>query len=252
MIIINFFGGSYGNFLRHFLNHNITKNSITESGDFHLHTRLKVKTKLDIKLTHDDVSPSDKSNIKITYHTGNIDLISRMKWQKNVEERVDSFDSFNAASIIKYGHTTRKIVVICFYKVSLLSHLDVWNRQDRENVMYIPFDYFLYDIDKWVATWSKIFESLKIPTEIGYLKQSHQIFDKSQKQIFETHIKNENSSWQEKDVIAKSNLLAQVFFEKHVKENIPIEIPKYSDTTQMLCEWVTQLDKNNGDLSQFF
>jgi hypothetical protein len=175
-----------------------------------------------------------------------------LKWQKNIWETPDSFEMFHMASIKKYSHITRKIAVMSFFKVSLLSQLDVWNRQDRENVMYIPFDYFLYDLNKWIDNWSKIFKSLNLPVEIVYLKQAHQIFNESQKAIFETHTKNFTSLWKNKDPIAMSNILAQVFFEKHAKENTPIPIPRYSDTMQMLCEWTQQLDKNNGDLSQLF
>jgi hypothetical protein len=252
MIIINFFGGSYGHFLRHFLSHNITGKSITKLGDFHFLNGLQVDSLKNIKLTHDDILPSDKFNIKITYHIGNIDLISRLKWQKNSLETPDSFEMFHMASIKKYSYTTRQIAITCFYKLSLLERLDSWNEKGKENVVYIPFDYFLYDMDKWIDNWSKIFKSLNLPVEIVYLKQAHQIFNESQKAIFETHTKNFTSLWKNKDPIAKSNILAQVFFEKHAEKNIPIPIPTYSDTTQMLCEWTKQLDKNNGDLSQLF
>lgn len=248
MITINFFGGSYGHFLGHFLNFNITKDCVTELGHFHIDKTFKKQ----MKLTHEDILPSDKFNIKITYDIKEVDLISRMRWHKNYWETPERFDTFHSPTIAKYSYATREIVGKCFYKVSFLSQLDTWNQKNCDTALYIPFNFFLSDLEKWMDNWKTVFESLQIPVDGTYIRKAHQIFNESQKIIFKIAERNDTLPWHSKDIIAKANFIGQLLFEKHTKDNVPIPISKYQDTMHMICEWVSKLDKNNGNVSQLF
>ena len=98
--IINYFGGSYGNFLANFLDHNIDQDSITPLADFHFGNIWTDESKF--RLTHDDIMPNDKDNIKITYKLNHVDLISRARWQKVVWSPPETHDIFNIKTIKKY------------------------------------------------------------------------------------------------------------------------------------------------------
>ena len=247
-ITLNYFGGSYGCFLANFLYHNIDQDSITPLGDFHFGNIWTDESKF--RLTHDDIMPNDKDNIKITYKLNHVDLISRARWQKVDGTPPETHDIFNIKTIEKYDVKVKKIAVMSFYKADLLKKFHSWNKQDHDHVVYVPFDFFLCQLDNWMENWSKIFESLNINVDNEYLADAHKIFNKSQSKIFSTHLENINQEWHNKDLIAKANTLAQLTFKRHFEKNIPIDIPRYSNTTQMLCEWVLSLDANNGDVSQ--
>lgn len=251
-IIINFFGGTYGSFLAGFLSENINNETmITPLGDFHhMLSLISYNSKnFNIKLTHGDIQKDDKNNIKITYKSDNIDLIARLKWHKTPLDQKNQSDLFFKNIDIDFNNEIKKIVSISFFKGSLLTNLVKWNTIEKEDVIQLPFDFFLAEKEEWIDNFLNIFTKLDVLIDKKYISDAYKIFYNTQYPIFKKHRHNELIEWNKKDSIAKSNIIGQLYYEKYSKNKIPIDVIKYKNNLHMLCEWVKILDKNNGDIN---
>lgn len=247
-IIINFFGGSYGRFVGLFLTGKIIPDNIKlKKKDFHY-------IKLDFNIvgvSHQNENPLGKLNLKITYEKDHVDLICRNKWYK-LEEDVGLLKTSSSLMFNDYeldiDQTRKEIVTISFYKNALLHGLAEWNKIQNKNTIELPFVYFLLDQSNWLKNWRTIFEKLKIDVTDEYIIEAHNIFNTTQLPLFQSHNFYKDLKWKEKDIIAKGNLLGELYFQKHSEKNIPIDLIKYSDAKDMLLSWINDLEIEHAEL----
>jgi len=247
-IIINYFGGSYGTFVGLFLTGKIILNNIKfEKKHFHY-------IKMDVNIvggSHQNENPLGKLNLKITYEKDHIDLICRNKWYK-LEEYIGLLKTSSSLMFNKYeldiDQTRKEIITISFYKNALLHGLTEWNKILNKNTIELPFVYFLLDQSNWLKNWRIIFEKLKIDVTDKYIIEAYNIFNTTQLSLFQSHNFYKDLKWKEKDIIAKGNLIGELYFQKHSEKNIPIDLMKYSDTKNMLSSWINDLDTEHAEL----
>lgn len=244
-IIINFFGGSYGRFVRLFL----TGKIILDNIDFKKENFHYIKSDFDVVgITHQNENPLDKLNLKITYEKNHIDLICRNKWHKLEDTNLLK----NSASLMFKEYTlsvdqvSKEIITISFYKNALLHGLTEWNKILNKNTIELPFFYFLSKKNNWLKNWRTIFEKLKIDVTDEYIIEAYNIFNTTQLSLFRSHDFYKNLKWKEKDIIAKGNLLGELYFQKHSEKDVPIDVVKYSDAKHMLSEWINILNNTNS------
>ena len=242
-LIINFFGGSYGNFAHAFLTGNIKKDSI-DLNENNFHDTNKQSAILDIIKTHDNEKMSDKSNLKITYKIEHIDLIVRNVYKKTknlLEEKTKELFEDYTIDI----DNNKEIITIAFYKNSLLHGLTQWNKLLKKSTIELPLDYFFTEDKKqWLNFWKNIFVQLKIDVTDEYITDAFDIFKNTQQRLITEHNFYKNAKWTEQDTIGKANILGDLYFYKHSQHTIPIDVVKYRDTKHMLSCWINDLDNN--------
>jgi hypothetical protein len=244
-IIINFFGGSYGNFVGSFLTSKTTFNNVNfEKNNFH-YTNLDSNI---IEISHQNENTFDKLNLKITYEKNHIDLICRNVWHKL--EYINHLK--NSASLIFTDYTfsidrvSKEIITLAFYKNLLLHKLIDWNKILNKSTIELPLSYILSKKNDWLKNWKTIFEKLKIDVTDEYIIEAYNIFNTTQLSLFQSHDFYKDLKWNEKDIIAKGNLLGELYFQKHSEKNVPIDVTKYRDTKHMLSEWINILNNTNS------
>lgn len=248
LLTINFFGGSYGHFVQAFLTGNIKKNS-TKLNENNFHTTNNESSILNINFSrsHDNEKILDEQNLKITYKIEHIDLIVR-----NVYKKLEDLSKKNINELFSNkdldNNTHEQIIVIAFYKNSLLHGLTKWNKILKKSTIELPIDYFFQPTkDSWLICWKNIFAQLKIDTTNEYITDAFDIFNETQKILFKEHSFYKELNWDQLDIIGKGNLLGELYYRKHSQNNIPIDIIKYKDTQHMLYSWIDDLNKNLYD-----
>lgn len=246
-IIINYFGGSYGTFVELFLTGKIFPNIInSEKKHFHY---IPLNLEKNFQGTHENENPLDKSNLKITFEKQHIDLICRNKWYK-LEDDIGLLK--NSSSLMFKDHeldidqSSKEIITISFYKNALLHGLNEWNKILNQCTIEIPFVYFLSDQTNWLKNWKTIFEKLEIDVTAEYILEAHTIFNKTQLTLFQLYNFYKDLPWKKKDIIAKGNVLGELYFKKHSEKTVPIDVKKYHNTIHMLSEWINILNNTNS------
>jgi hypothetical protein len=246
-IIINYFGGSYGTFVELFLTGEIMHNAInSEKKHFHY---IQLNFKRNFQGTHENENALDKLNLKITFEKEHIDLICRNKWYK-LEDDIGLLKKSSSLMFKDYeleiDQNSKEIITISFYKNALLHGLTEWNKIQNKNTIELPFVYFLSDQTNWLKNWKILFEKLEIDVTTEYILEAHNIFNKTQSSLFQSHNFYKGLTWKERDVIAKGNLLGELYFQKYSKKTIPIDVVKYRNTNHMLSEWINILNNTNS------
>lgn len=245
-LTINFFGGSYGNFVHTFLTGNLKKESINLNEN-NFHNTNQESSVIDITKGHYDEKMSDELNLKITYKMEHIDLIVRnvYKKTKNLLEKKTKELFVNYTIDIDNNKNNKEIITIAFYKNSLLHGLTQWNKILKKSTIELPFDYFFTkDKKEWFDCWKNIFVQLKVEVIDEYITDAFDIFKNTQQQLITEHNFYKNAKWTEQDVIGKGNILGEIYYYKHSKDTVPIDVVKYKDTRHMLSCWIDGLDNN--------
>jgi hypothetical protein len=246
-LIINFFGGSYGNFVETLITENCKEDNIDLTlNNFHKTT--KESSIFNIKKTHDNEHLLDELNLKISYSEEHIDLISRNVWSKLPNHLIEKTDELFNNCNIDIDYINKKIITIAFYKDKLLHGLNKWNKLLKESTVELPFDYFFTDKENWLNNWKKLLEQLGIKTTDQYIINAYNIFNHTQKSLIEEHNFYKRLKWSEQDVIGKGNHLGELYFQKHSQNTVPIDIVKYKDTKHMLSEWINEFDIKYADI----
>lgn len=239
-LIINYFGGSYGNFVHTFITGNLLKDNIhLLENNFHKNT--KSSAVFNISKTHDNEQLSDEFNLKITYEKHHIDLISRNVWSKipdHLKEKTDELFQYCEDDI---DYVEKSIITIAFYKNKLCNGLKDWNKILKQSTLELPMFYFFTDVEYWLLNWKKLFQNLAVKATDQYIIDAYHIFNQTQKSLIEQHNLYENVEWSKQDIIGKGNHLGELYYHKHSQNNIPIDVVKYKDTIHMLSEWINEL-----------
>lgn len=252
-IIIHFVPGSYGHFLEGLLNKSVINESLfnkslefeIDRGDFHWIKKDYNDEKILIERSHYYEEKTTEIVLKITYEQNDTDLISRNKWTKwplNYEEsKAQAF----ANLVSDVDEITKEIVTKSYFRLHLLKDVYKWNKKINNHTFEIPFKFFLLDKNQWISKAQEIFNVCGLPYDSNYLETAFDVFQKSQKKIFEAHKTYRSVVWQQKDIIEKSNELSNLYYEKILKNNKPIPPSKeYSNSSEMLATWVKSLNNN--------
>jgi hypothetical protein len=246
-LIINFFGGSYGNFVETFLSGNLKEGNINLlENNFHKNTKKSLI--FNMHKTHDNEKLSDEFNLKITYKEEHIDLISRNVWNKlpdHLKEKTNELFENYPSDI---DDVTKKIITISFYKNKLLYRLKNWNKILKQTTLELPMHYFFTNIEDWLLNWKKLFKNLSCTATDQYIFDAYHIFHKTQRSLLDEHNFYKNLHWSKQDIIGKGNHLGELYFNRHSKNNVPIDIVKFKDTRHMLSEWTSNLDTTHAEL----
>jgi hypothetical protein len=246
-LTINYFGGSYGSFVKAFLTGNLILDHINlDVNNFHATPNKSLL--LNIKKTHDNELQSDESNLKITYNQEHIDLISRNLWNKLPEHLIEKTNDLFRNYEIDIDYDKKKIITIAFYKNKLLHGLEDWNKILKQLTIKLPFDYFLTGKQNWLNVWKKLFEQLGIETVDQYIIDAYDIFNHTQKSLINEHNFYKNLEWSKQDMIGKGNHIGELYFQKHSQNTVPIDIVKYKDTKHMLSDWINKLNIRHAEL----
>lgn len=246
ILVINYFGGSYGNFVDKFLKLHFSKNTVEYTrNNFHYPASSSF---ISIDLCHDNEKDSDTKNLKITYKPQHINIISRNVWNKEPQHLTDKTQREFENYPDNVDIDTKKIVVMAFYKSKLLNGLDNWNTILKRDTIELPLDYFFSTPQRWLIAWRKIFDELKIVVDDEYILSGHYIFNKTQESLLNQHnfYSDLGLRWRDQDIIGRGNILGEIFYKEHDRYQVPIDLNKYTDTRHMMVEWIKKLD--NGDV----
>lgn len=246
-LIINYFGGSYGNFVQTFITGNLKEDNINLLVN-NFHKNIKESSVLNIVNTHNNEQLLDQFNLKITYQEEHINLISRNVWNKLPYHLIEKTDELFKNYKGDIDDVKKKIITIAFYKNKLLHGLKDWNNILKQSTLLLPMHYFFADKEHWLLHWKKLFENLGVNATDQYIIGAYHIFNQTQKSLIEEHNFFENVEWSKQDVIGKGNHLGELYYHKHSQKKIPIDIVKYKDTKHMLSCWITHLDTTHAEL----
>jgi len=246
-IIIHFVPGGYGHFLEGLLNKTLKVHEDNLS-DFHWID--KTYSDIVFEKTHDMEKESDEFHIKVTFNESNVDLINRnkwIKWPQNFEQsKQEAFPNSNNIDEI-----TKEIVTKSHFRSYLLKDMDNWNKKVNEQTITIPFNFFLLKKEEWIMEASKIYDRCQIDYDIDYVQKAYSIFQNTQSTILTDDHENKLKEWKDKDTIEKSNIISDFYFHRFFKNDKPIPPSPsglYSNTSEMLANWVSVLNSTNGIL----
>ena len=131
LLYINYFGGSYGNFVDKFLKLDLKKDRVDlNRTDFHYQV---ISSTIEIIKTHENENILDTKNLKITYEKNDIDLISRNVWNKEPKHHIEKAQDLFVGFHEEINIDLKKIVCVAFYKSKLLDGLIKWNPLLKKN-----------------------------------------------------------------------------------------------------------------------
>ncbi len=247
-LYINFFGGSYGNFVKKFLKLDLKEDTVDlNRTDFHYQLNYTFSPTLEIAKTHENENIKDtKKNLKITYEKNDIDLIARNVWNKESKQHIEQAQALFVDFHEELDIDLKKIVCSAFYKSKLLDGLIKWNPLLKKTTLELPLASFFCSIENWVTNWKKIFQRLEIEADDEYISYGHTVFHNTQKSLLAQHDFYKNLDWKDQDIIGKGNILGEFYYKKHAEHQVPIDMVKYRDTCDMLIKWIKEL--NNGNV----
>jgi len=142
---------------------------------------------------------------KITYTDDDIDLINRNKWTK-VQGHLDeqSIKTFP-------NNSNRNLYTMAIYKCDLLDKTNHFKSIEKNSNLEVKFKWFLQSMEQWLINFGNIFKALSIQINENKIKEYYNIFTRSQQEILEQHS-------QSNDLIAKSNQLGKMYFDRHGNE----------------------------------
>ena len=243
LLYINYFGGSYGNFVDKFLKLDLKKDRVDlNRTDFHYQA---ISSTIEIIKTHENENILDTKNLKITYEKNDIDLISRNVWNKEPKHHIEKAQDLFVGFHEEINIDLKKIVCVAFYKSKLLDGLVKWNPLLKKTTLELPFKIFFYSMENWMTNWKKIFQQLEIEANDEYISYGHTVFHRTQKSLLAQRDFYKNLDWKDQDIIGKGNILGEFYYKKHAEHQVPIDVVKYRDTRHMLIEWIKKLDNGN-------
>jgi hypothetical protein len=190
--------GCYGEFFFRMLNLKETTESLRYSADF------KPSNTEEYNGNHHIMNEEDINGhvTKITYTDSDIDLINRNKWTKvkgHLEEQ--SIKTFP-------DNPNRELYTMSIYKCDLLDKNNHFKRIEKSSNLEVQFKWFLQSVEQWLINFSDVFKALSIQINENKIKEYYNIFTRSQQKIIEQHD-------QANDLIAKSNQLGKMYFDRH-------------------------------------
>ena len=193
--------GCYGEFFFRMLNLKETTESLSYNAHFKpIHTE-------EYNSNHHIMSEKDINGhvTKITYTDDDIDLINRNKWTK-VQGHLDeqSIKTFP-------NNSNRNLYTMAIYKCDLLDKNNHFKSIEKNSNLEVKFKWFLQSMEQWLINFGNIFKALSIQINENKIKEYYNIFTRSQQEILEQHS-------QSNDLIAKSNRLGKMYFDRHGNE----------------------------------
>ena len=193
--------GCYGEFFFRMLNLKETTESLSYSANFN-----PINTE-EYNGNHHIMSEKDINGhvTKITYTDDDIDLINRNKWTK-VQGHLDeqSIKTFP-------NNSNRNLYTMAIYKCDLLDKTNHFKSIEKNSNLEVKFKWFLQSMEQWLINFGNIFKVLSIQINENKIKEYYNIFTRSQQEILEQHS-------QSNDLIAKSNQLGKMYFDRHGNE----------------------------------